>query len=101
MGTFGTVLLVILFFVLFIGILFGGGAAVFWAIEKFSRPLFPVVGIVVAGLLAFAIAITVAINSGVFEGNNAEHCGPGTRYVSDSYYNPATKTTITEWMCVV
>jgi len=59
------------------------------------------VGNTIGALLAMAAIIALAIDSGALSDNNAEHCGPGTRYVSESHYNPATKTTITDWMCTV
>lgn len=54
----------------------------------------------VASIVLLAVIIAILINSGIFSSSGAEHCGPGTRYVSESHYNPATKTTITDWMCI-
>lgn len=54
----------------------------------------------IGSVLVLALVMTWAIDAGVFSSNNADHCGPGTHYVSESHYNPATKSSITEWMCV-
>ncbi|MBC7594513.1 MAG: hypothetical protein H7288_11345 [Kineosporiaceae bacterium] len=56
-------------------------------------------GNTIGAIIVLAVMVAFAIDSGALSTNNAEHCGPGTRYVSESHYNPATKTTITDWMC--
>jgi hypothetical protein len=98
MGTFIAVVLVIVTIIVFLA------AAVWpmlvWMICDQWR-IRTRVAHTVACLLAIALMVTGAINSGAFADNNAAHCGPGTRYVSESHYNPATKTTVTEWLCVV
>lgn len=48
-------------------------------------------------LFAFILSVVIPLTPG---DNNAAHCGPGTRYISESHYNPATETTITDWECV-
>lgn len=63
---------------------------------RFRTRLLHTVGCVVM----IALVITWIIDAGLLTSDNSKHCGPGTHYVSESHYNVATKTTITEWMCV-
>lgn len=82
-----------------------GGALAMWMrlIEDppFDSPLrnigLGVAGSVAALLICSGLIYALVVNLG---GDGSEHCGPGTRYVSESHYSPATKTTITDWMCV-
>ena len=52
-------------------------------------------------VLLIATLITGVMESGVFDSDSSQHCGVGTRYVSETHYSAATKTSITEWQCVV
>ncbi|MCT2121564.1 hypothetical protein [Dietzia cinnamea] len=55
---------------------------------------------VVGAVLAFAVAIWVALATGIIASDdNAKHCGPGTTYRESSRYDPATKTVRTDWVC--
>lgn len=54
----------------------------------------------VGAALLLAALIAWCIDSGLITTDNAAHCGPGTTYVSESHYNPATRSTVTDWMCV-
>jgi hypothetical protein len=53
----------------------------------------------VVWLLAVVLLICIPIWGGVFDENNAEHCGPGTFYRESTQYNVATKSSETEWWC--
>jgi len=53
----------------------------------------------IGAVLALAALVSFIITI-VPSSNGSEHCGPGTRYVSESHYNPATKSTIREWECI-
>jgi hypothetical protein len=98
MGTFVTVLLVIVTLIIFLAVCVW--PMIVWTVYGDWR-LRTRIAHTIAALLGAALIITGGINSGVFTSDNAAHCGPGTRYVSESHYNPATKTTVTEWLCVV
>lgn len=54
----------------------------------------------VVAVLAAAMIIAWAINTGGLDPNDADHCGPGTHYVPESHYTVAAKTSVTDWMCV-
>lgn len=51
--------------------------------------------VIIAGGVSYLIE-----NPPSFTFDNSHHCGPGTHYVDKKYFNPATKTVMTEWMCV-
>ena len=46
-----------------------------------------------------SLIVCIPVWAGVFDEDNAGHCGPGTIYRESSHYNPSTKTTDTDWWC--
>lgn len=98
MSTFLTVLAVIGVIILVCALL--GWAVVVWFVDidwGWRVRLF----YSVASVIGLAMLVAFTIDSGLISDDNASHCGEGTRFVEESYYSPATKTTITDWMCVV
>ena len=78
-------------------------AAFFGLILPWFLPYWSVrrrIAVAVASLCILAGLLTAFV-SVVGDGNQAGHCGAGTRYVEERHYNPATKTTVREWLCVV
>lgn len=51
------------------------------------------------GAAAIVPLITVVVYGVANFVDNSEHCGPGTVYRESRHYNPATKTTQTDWWC--
>lgn len=98
LGVFISALLIILFIALGGGVLVG---TIFLSMDAFDDG-FIWVGVfrIFLGIVAMAALIWVFSLFVTFDSDEAEHCGPGTRYISETHYNPATKTTITDWMCV-
>lgn len=100
MATFLAVLLIILLTATF-GALFFSLVAVWFYRDDYDWPWWvPLVANVVSVLLLAGL-ITFMISLGIVSDDNSKHCSTGTEYVSDTYYNPATKQTVTEWFCVV
>jgi len=95
---FFTILTAILMIVAAIALVGSLAIAWLWVTDN-QLPFYVALAFNAGSILLLAGVVTLAYQMGFIVDDYASHCGPGTSYTEDHYYNPATKTVMTDWSC--